>query len=325
MMTKKLKQRFCKDMGLPIQIFDEPYFLERLRLFGFEAENNYQEFCDLLYDFNNDEQKYFEYYNALKDNIINFIKESECYKALQEEDMSKYAVHASVPQKDIYKDENVGHKFISIDIAKANFSSLIYYSTITNKKFADCDYSWQKFMANFTEYPYFAKSKYIRQVVFGNCNCKRLITFEKYVMNTILNDILDNVLEDYGPNMRDQISDSLICFCNDELILQVDNWTDKDLIDLYYLCMIYMRMNHIPLHFNYFRLDKIEGTNVYDIRPQFISDYKTDSHILKCGNPVEILLVKRLLNGEEIRENDLVFLSNYGKAKLLEIPDIKIP
>ena len=31
--TKNLKERFCKDCNIPIKIFDEPYFTERLELY----------------------------------------------------------------------------------------------------------------------------------------------------------------------------------------------------------------------------------------------------------------------------------------------------
>ena len=31
----KLRQRFCKDCDIPVNIFDEPYFSDRLKLFDF--------------------------------------------------------------------------------------------------------------------------------------------------------------------------------------------------------------------------------------------------------------------------------------------------
>ena len=31
--SEKLRERFCKDCGLPIKIFKEPYFSDRLKLF----------------------------------------------------------------------------------------------------------------------------------------------------------------------------------------------------------------------------------------------------------------------------------------------------
>ncbi|MDE7367891.1 MAG: hypothetical protein K2N24_11100 [Lachnospiraceae bacterium] len=30
-MTTKLKERFCKDCNIPLRLFQEPYFTERLR------------------------------------------------------------------------------------------------------------------------------------------------------------------------------------------------------------------------------------------------------------------------------------------------------
>jgi hypothetical protein len=31
--TSKLKECFCKDMGIPIKLFEEPYFESRLKLY----------------------------------------------------------------------------------------------------------------------------------------------------------------------------------------------------------------------------------------------------------------------------------------------------
>lgn len=31
-LTRKLKERFCMDCKLPIKIFDEPYFMDRVQL-----------------------------------------------------------------------------------------------------------------------------------------------------------------------------------------------------------------------------------------------------------------------------------------------------
>ena len=36
MLSNKLKQRFCKDYNVPIDIYTKPIFTERLRLFGVE-------------------------------------------------------------------------------------------------------------------------------------------------------------------------------------------------------------------------------------------------------------------------------------------------
>ena len=60
---------------------------------------------------------------------------------------------------------------------KANFSALHNYnSNIFNNK-----NTWEEYVSNFTNNEHIINSKYIRQVVLGNCNPKRCITYEKYL------------------------------------------------------------------------------------------------------------------------------------------------
>jgi len=87
-LTESLKKRFCKDQNLPIKVYSEPIFTERLKLF--DAYEKYLEFCSMFrIRFNSDEQAYFAYYNDLKDRIINYIKESEAFQSLNKADMYK--------------------------------------------------------------------------------------------------------------------------------------------------------------------------------------------------------------------------------------------
>ena len=71
-MSERLKQRFCKDNNLSIQLFAEPYFTNRVKLLGYEKE--YEHFEKLIADkYKYSEEAYFSDYNDLKDKIIDFI------------------------------------------------------------------------------------------------------------------------------------------------------------------------------------------------------------------------------------------------------------
>lgn len=53
-LTESLKKRFCKDQNLPIKVYSEPIFTERLKLF--DAYEKYLEFCSMFrIRFNSDE------------------------------------------------------------------------------------------------------------------------------------------------------------------------------------------------------------------------------------------------------------------------------
>ena len=77
----ELEKRFCKDRKLPINVFEEPYFSNRLRLLD-ELEN-YQSFRLMVRENFASDQDYFAYYNTVKDKAIEFIKNSEAYKQMQ--------------------------------------------------------------------------------------------------------------------------------------------------------------------------------------------------------------------------------------------------
>ena len=76
----KAKERFCKDCNIPIKLFQEPYFTDRLKLYNtfYNTLEKWDRFVKWLNQYNC-EQDYFEEYNKVKDNAISFIKESEAY------------------------------------------------------------------------------------------------------------------------------------------------------------------------------------------------------------------------------------------------------
>ena len=72
--TEKLRQRFVKDFGVPIKIFVEPYFSHLLNLYEehYSAKTKWCQFVAMLENFDSD-QGYFEYYNKVKDDVINYL------------------------------------------------------------------------------------------------------------------------------------------------------------------------------------------------------------------------------------------------------------
>ena len=62
MLDKALKARFCKDKKVNINLFDEPYFTERLELL--DKLNDYHKFENMVKTkFGGDKERYFAYYN----------------------------------------------------------------------------------------------------------------------------------------------------------------------------------------------------------------------------------------------------------------------
>lgn len=308
--SARAKERFCKDCNIPIRLFQDPYFTDRLKLFDkfYGTLEKWNIFLDELQKYHC-EQDYFEEYNRVKDAAILSIKESEAYKRFNEEDMNKYRVtHENLPNKDIFKPSNDGKLFISIDMRKANFSSLYHYD---NSMFSGAK-TWEEFISKFTENKHIINSKYIRQVILGNCNPKRHITYEKYLMN----EVLDALIKEVG-----YWFDEIVFFSNDEIVIDMDNYADcirnrnltKSKLEEYF---------DFPLNVELFYLHKINGTDGY--YKEIIKDINERSFEFKCLDNYMLPFVIRNFLGEEITDSDKVFYHEGLLAKFIEVPKIEV-
>ena len=306
----RAKERFCKDCNIPIRLFQEPYFTDRLKLFNkfYGTLEKWNIFLEGLQKYHC-EQDYFEEYNRVKDAAILSIKESEAYQKFNEEDMNKYRVtYENLPNKDIFKPSNDGKLFISIDMRKANFSSLYHYD---NSMFSGAK-TWEEFISKFTENKHIINSKYIRQVILGNCNPKRHITYEKYLMN----EVLDVLIKEVG-----YWFDEIVFFSNDEIVIDMDNYADcirnrnitKSKLEEYF---------DFPLNVELFYLHKINGTDGY--YKEIVKGIKERSFEFKCLDNYMLPFVIRSFLGEEITDSDKVFYHEGLLAKFIEVPKIEV-
>lgn len=308
--SSKAKERFCKDCNIPIKLFQEPYFSERIKLFDtfYGTISKWELFVSELEKYNC-EQDYFEEYNRVKDVAISSIKGTEAYLRFNEEDMNKFAVtHKNLPGKDIFNPSNNGKLFISIDMKKANFSSLHEYDSTM---FGEAN-TWEEFISKFTNSKHITNSKYIRQVILGNCNPKRHITYEKYLMDQTLSLLLDLFDEK-----------NIVFFSNDEIIFDVT--AENDLSQLIHLKdRVADQLNaksKIPFRVELFSLHKINGTDGYYKKIyRKNGDYDVD---FKCLNNYMIPFVFRHFLDEEVTENDKVFCHEGLLAKFIDVPKIE--
>lgn len=304
----KLRERFCKDRNIPIKIFIEPYFSERLELVDRMIPgtiDSYNRFLKELSIYRNP-QDYLEEYNHVKDSAINFIKGTDAYQTFNSQDMNVFAkdIKSNLPGKDIFKPSFVGRFFISIDMRKANFSSLHHYNP---EIFGNAE-SWEEFISRFTSSQHIIESKYIRQVILGNCNPKRHITYEKYLMSKVLDLMVAKKPETY----RD-----LVFFSNDEIVLDI---TDEEDRYNYVVSVNYIVQSaDVPLKVEYFRLGKINGTEGYF--KEFLDDSIPGTEF-KCLDSIMYPITVKKFFKAPVFDNDLVFIHEGRLAKFLESPDI---
>lgn len=314
-----LRKRFCKDCGVHIDIFQEPYFSDRIKLFDkfYGTIMKWNRFVEELENYDC-EQDYFEEYNHVKEAAITSIKTSEAYQRFNSEDIGRFAItHRDFPTSDIFKPTNDGRIFISIDMKKANFSSLRSY---------DADIfggavTWSGFISHFTNNGHIRDSKYIRQVILGTCNPRRHITYEKWIM--------DQTLTKLELKYGHDLSERIVFFSNDEIVYDVTGFGMKLAGDLRDTLLFYLNTHStVPFRVELFKLHKINGANGYykEIR-KYSNGIKKDDEVrfdFKCLDSFVMPFVLRKFLGEEVTENDKVFYNNGLLAKFIEVPEIEV-
>lgn len=300
-----LKKRFVKDCNLSIAVFDNPYFYERLQALNFLTGciPAFESFCEELSDFAC-EQDYFEYYNQVKDNIINDIKENTQFKIFS---LTQFGLTSKYPRRNVYIEDNDGLVFFSLDMRKANFSALHHWSASV---FKNCD-RWEDFIGLYTNSNHIIQSKYIRQVIMGACNPKKQIQYERLLMHELLETILPYVSEYF----------EVFSLGEDEIILQpkIEIKSDRDIQLLYEL--VFGSLNHSQIkdciRLTMFRLEKIKGTDGW-IKHMINNETMIE---FKCLNSEIYHQIVKHYFCETITDNDLVFYHNGSLAKFLKEVD----
>lgn len=306
-LSVKAKERFCKDCNIPLRLFQEPYFTDRMKLYDrfYNTLSKWDLFVSEIQKYHC-EQDYYEEYNCVKDEAILSIKNSEAYDNFNNEDMNKFRVkNVNLPSNDIFKVSNDGKQFLSIDMRKANFSSLYNYS---DKMFSGAN-TWEEFISKFTDNKHIINSKYIRQVILGNCNPKRHITYEKYIMD----DLLDFVVKFFIPISK------IVFFSNDEIVFDVTNMDYKsNSIEIQSILDV---KGTVPFKVELFTLNKINGTDGY-----YKDVFNPDGNEIefKCLDNYMLPFVIRKFSNEDITESDKVFYHEGLLSKFIEVPNIVI-
>lgn len=308
--STRAKERFCKDCNIPIRIFQEPYFTNRLTLYDkfYGTLEKWNIFLSELAKYHC-EQDYFEEYNRVKDAAILDIKSTEAYQKFNEEDMNKYAVtHKNLPNKDIFKPSNDKKCFISIDMRKANFSSLHHY----NKDIFSGADSWEDFISKYTDNQHIINSKYIRQVILGNCNPKRHITYEKFLMDGALTYLTEVFVS----------MDRVVFFSNDEIVLDVSDMDKNKQERIVFAISNGMKDMPVSLKTELFVLHKIVGTDGY--YKEIVGENGNVEIEFKCLGNFALPFVIRKFLGEDVTESDRVFYHEGLLAKFIETPQIEV-
>ena len=211
--TKELAKRFVSDCKLPIPIITEEIFKYHLDLYeeDFGAASKYDSLCKLIEEkYNGDANLFLSEYYQVRDNIINAVLANEAFNKFNNMDMNAFAItdKLNITSNNIYKHDNIGQFFISIDLKKANFQIL---KKIDKDIVFGAD-TYENFVGLFTDSEYIKTSKYTREVIFGKMNPKRHITAMKYYTAMLYKAIIAS---------HPSLDGKAVSLSNDEIIFKV--------------------------------------------------------------------------------------------------------
>lgn len=318
---KKLNQRFVSDFNLPIQVVQEPYFSDRVKLLEdeFSSLTNYNALLATIGErFGGNKSKFLEYYSSVRDKIITDTIASKPYEKINNCYMTdvcnmaninlhkgeKLKFDQKILSKKLYTQENDGGLFLSFDMKKANFQTLrrIDPEIVRNAE------TYEDFIGLFTDLDYIKNSKYTRQVIFGKMNPKLTIGVESVLSTNFLEHIIDYIDERYVPYVK----------CNDEIIFKF-NGTEEEFEDektSYNNVFdgITYKIEKFKLHSRIFELATSESKLVVFEKEDLLNGRK---RILKGVPATYFPQVYKLLHGMEISDSDLVFYYEHELCKFL--------
>lgn len=309
LITENLKKRFCKDLNLPIKIFIEPYFTERLNLYDnyLNCKQKYEDFCKLLENYQNEEE-YFAEYNEFKEKIIQYISNKDAYIRFNTEDFNKFKPESNFSKNNIYKETFVNKYFLSFDLKSGNFTALRHYS----EDIFDGKTTYEDFVSDFTANKHLIESKYIRQVIFGTLNPKRQVRYEEFLMNEVLKVLLNFFSKD-----------SVVYLSTDEVIFQIDDIElFKDKIPLLEKTVNDFYNKKITLKMEFFKLSYLSEFDIY-LKNISYSYTKTDGSsehehfVIKNATSLTLPFALRHLYSLDDSEFDNYFIYEGRLAKFI--------
>ena len=278
-------KRFCRDYNVPVSTFDSNHFYNQLNTLSLYSDHYiklFDEFVQELEPYPSIES-YFEYYNSVKEKIIDYIHSSLEFKSFSESIINT----PKVIKQELYSPSNNGRDFISIDLRKANFTILeMNCPNLFNGK------TWEDFMRDFGASEYLVKSKYIRQVIFGACNPKKQIQAQTKLMSDIATKLQ---LEDFN----------VYSVVTDEIILSVDPSCPTNVTEVIATLRHYFPEIIDKLKIECFNL--IKNTQGYEKFVVASSDAQKWFSVFKCIDSDVFCQVIKYYYHQDIEESDLVF------------------
>ena len=215
-LSSTLRRAFVKEADAPIQILKDPcfmYFVELFDSYCGDLKKKLENFINCVNACGN-EERFNSYSYSLRNGIITRISSKLAYQNFITADMKQYASTGS--KANLYQADNCGHRFISVDLVKANFAALRLF----DPELVDGYETYEQFIANFTGYEHFRDSRQVRQYIFGNLNPKRQMTIAQFIIDKV------------SKGMKKEFPGSkIVASSHDEIVIMADDILKDDSID----------------------------------------------------------------------------------------------
>lgn len=250
-----LKKRFVKDFNLPINLFGDEIFSYLLDLLEerYSAKTLWERTLAMIEsEFDNDINKFLSYYYEVREGLIQFVINRQAYKDFisSKDVMEQYNFDKNdMPYKhsDIYNCENKDKIFLSIDLNKANYASLMFHNPLILCDDGNKDMTYEKWLSKFTNNEYIKSSKYFRQVLFGKLCVSRQIKIEKFMSLQMLS-LVKNEFE------KSAFHFNIVNLHTDEVIIELLEPSEIDAISKKTKEILECNKSTIPCKYEIFRL-----------------------------------------------------------------------
>ena len=329
MYNNKLKQRFVKDYGYQIPVFEEPYWSFYLDLYP-GCERDWDSLIDCVENnYSGNVEEFISDMGKTRDSIIEHFKSHPKYLEFLNSKLDQFEINGNeyknLPRGDIYNNECADGvtTYMSVDLKKANIQALRYYSPDLFKvgsvdPSAPIDQLWDSFTAEFCSnedaHIYLKNSKYLRQAVFGNLKPERQIKIEKFMVLKAFNKIKTE---------RTIFSMIPLCVNSDEVVVKTDStgdvlWKDK-YGDVAWIELEELRKQRIEVRIDMYKLSRIlfetSNKHIIDI---YSKDFGGTHEYKKISTTYAGQIWSSLLGRKpDPQERDLVFYMEKEPAKFL--------
>lgn len=258
MNEKEIRRRFVDDSNLPIPVLESPYFEFFLDLYEkeFKAKTDYEKLIKAI----EENPNFFNEYYKVRESMIQYIKSRDSFEKFNTCDIHGLYGNPKFPNvraKMIYTEQFAGGTFISLDLKKANIQALRYWDPDMFIKDDSLwiDEVWEKWVesmcgGNKNLEWYIKKSKYIRQVIFGNCNPSRQIKLERWMVGEGAAEFM---------KICEIPEENVIFASSDEVVLLVDKLEKKE--ELEGIARLVFKETGIELRASSFKLESIPYLN----------------------------------------------------------------